>query len=363
MLSLLLLLLIPEKMRVPMPNAEIPNDYIKTGPPPLRHNSSWIWRWMTRMEKPNGDGTDPIFYKCRIMGCNWGMKKTVCCSPIKAETHLKLAHRLTQSVLASNLALTPLDNTMIHNYNNTLNLPSEAPMTVIPNHSNMIMNNAAMPPPQEMPPNPANIPGLSYGSGMLLPPHFQQGNYIPNHQFYQPYAMYQPPPAYESQQPMYQPIAHSSEQQYQSQSSYIPLQPYPYYQSQLPPNSSYKSDTVLPKELKVEQSPKLDDEVTKIDEVNSKKTEVQLWLEDCGLGEFVDFFKENETDFLSDLRCYSNLDSDQIAKKLKLNEIMKEADICKFYEELLRLADEKVEEYRIKVSNQRNKKRRLDHHV
>ena len=380
-------------MRVPVPNAEIPSDYIKTGPPPLRHNSSWIWRWMTRMEKPNSDGTDPIYYKCRIVGCNWGMKKTVCCSPIKAETHLKLAHRLTQSVLASNLALTPLDNTMIHNYNNPLNIPNELPAVQNPPVSMAINPNG---PSQELPPTRAN-PGLPYGASVLLPQHQhlpQHGGFIPNHQYYQPYPLYQPQhgggggsgvgydsqrqlPTYPSDQ-QYQsnphiPL-HTSEQQYQSQMPYMGLPHYPFYLSQQPnmPNASYKSEAIKPEVIipkiepntepstfNIDSNFEQNTELQKKEENAVKKTEVQLWLEDCELENYVDFFQASETDFLSDLRCYSNLESEEIAKKLHLNDVMKEEDIIKFYEELRRLDDEKVEQYRIKVANQRSKKRRL----
>jgi hypothetical protein len=343
------------------------------------------------MEKPNSDGTDPIYYKCRIVGCNWGMKKTVCCSPIKAETHLKLAHRLTQSVLASNLALTPLDNTMIHNYNNPLNIPNELPAVQNPPVSMAINPNG---PSLELPPTRAN-PGLPYGPSVLLPQHQhlpQHGSFIPNHQYYQPYPVYQPQhgggggsgydsqrqlPTYPSEQ-QYQsnphiPL-HTSEQQYQSQMPYMGLPHYPFYLSQQPnmPNASYKSEAtkhevIIPKiEPNTEPSTfyinsnfEQNTESQKKEENAVKKTEVQLWLEDCELENYVDFFQASETDFLSDLRCYSNLESEEIAKKLHLNDVMKEEDIIKFYEELRRLDDEKVEQYRIKVANQRSKKRRL----
>jgi len=231
---------------IDIPN--IPSDYIKTGAPSRRCNSSWIWRWITRMEKPNSDGTDPIYYKCRIVGCNWGMKKAACCSPIQAETHLKRAHRITQSVLESNLALTPLDNTMIHNYDNPLNqLPTliQNPSLSIPDFDSKSISVNTMgindsdnrELSQQLPLTRENVPGLPYGASVFLPqqsvflPQQQPyGRFIPNYQYYQPYPLYQPQYGwYDSQyQRKLSTFQTNPSHAYQSQ-YYMGPQYYPFY--------------------------------------------------------------------------------------------------------------------------------------
>ena len=159
-------------------NVEIPSDYLKTGPPPIkRESSSWIWRWITI--------DDPIYYKCRIDGCNWGMKKTACCSLAQAENHLKQAHSSTKSVLASNLTLTPLDNTMIHNLDELSTLIQNPPVPINESDNRELS--------LELPSTRENIPGQyresqelqsPYRASSVLSP--QQYGFIPHYPLYQP---------------------------------------------------------------------------------------------------------------------------------------------------------------------------------
>jgi len=265
-------------------------------------------------------------------------------------------------------------------------------------------------------PNMQNAPNVPYGSIPHLP-QYQQGPYIPNHHYFQNY-----PLIYQPQMGGFDPRMipqHPSEQLFLPP-SYNPLQAYGYYQqppalynfqpisneskieeqiniktepimdelieSKLYEPKLYESNIDEPKlyEPKLEEKlneqrseakayePSLDPRIVdepkshepnsdepKSHEVDDKKTEVQLWLENCGFHKYIDLFKENEMDFLSDLSCYSHLSSEEVTKCLKLDEFMNSTDISKFHEELFKLDDDKVEEYRVKVSNQRNKKRRI----